>query len=550
MINEHGSPTIQNCLFTKNVARWGGAGIYNIDNSHPLIAGCEFAFNTGHSLGNCSGIGIYSRGGSSPMIIDCFFHDNLPTGISAGGVVFAIDALTHLTVINSTFMNNESVFGAAILFDTRSGGELINCKFLGNHASISGGGIYAHVENNVTLLNSVFSGNSAADRGGALRAGPYSTLVLENCTIAENYANLGGGLYTTPYAKFVSITNSVFRGNTTGEARGLAGQIYPTSLLNELAVDYSSIEGLEDQTIGIGNNSSDPLFVNALGPDGTFGTSDDDLRLSPGSPCIDAADNTAVSFDALDLDVDNNTTERTPIDLDGNPRFLDDAATVDTGSGTAPIVDMGAYEFIIDCNENHIPDSVDIASGTSPDVNQDGVPDECGQTAAIVDATPPTNAIDSRQPHNLNGSNATGWYFVRLTLSNANQSVGKSQFEVSEQGGDGIAPGIAAVSVQGTQALVLFSTPIEPGTWTTVTHIPSGTSTRVGYLPGDVNGDGAATPVDILALIDSINGVTPRPDYATDINRDGTTAPADILREIDLLNGADAFEPWLGRSLP
>ncbi len=32
-------------------------------------------------------------------------------------------------------------------------------------------------------------------------------------------------------------------------------------------------------------------------------------------------------------------------DLDGNPRFVDDPDTKDTGNGDPPIVDMGAYEF-------------------------------------------------------------------------------------------------------------------------------------------------------------------------------------------------------------
>ncbi|MCH8967249.1 MAG: hypothetical protein IID43_06190, partial [Planctomycetes bacterium] len=31
-----------------------------------------------------------------------------------------------------------------------------------------------------------------------------------------------------------------------------------------------------------------------------------------------------------------------------------------------------------DCNGNSIPDGCDITSGTSPDVNDDGIPDECG----------------------------------------------------------------------------------------------------------------------------------------------------------------------------
>ena len=58
----------------------------------------------------------------------------------------------------------------------------------------------------------------------------------------------------------------------------------------------------------------------------------EDVRLRPGSPCIDAGDNTAVPGDI--------TT-----DLDGNPRFVDDPDTPDSGNGDPPIVDMGAYEF-------------------------------------------------------------------------------------------------------------------------------------------------------------------------------------------------------------
>ena len=84
-------------------------------------------------------------------------------------------------------------------------------------------------------------------------------------------------------------------------------------------VTYCCVEGGYE---GEGNIDADPLFV---GPD------NDDFHLSPGSPCIDAADNTAVPEDI--------TT-----DLDGNPRFVDDPDTEDTGIGY-PCVDMGAYEF-------------------------------------------------------------------------------------------------------------------------------------------------------------------------------------------------------------
>ena len=74
-----------------------------------------------------------------------------------------------------------------------------------------------------------------------------------------------------------------------------------------------------------------PLFVNAVGPDGSEGTEDDNLRLLPDSPSIDAGDSSAVPIGV--------TT-----DLDGNPRLVDAPGTLNTGQGSPP-VDMGAYEF-------------------------------------------------------------------------------------------------------------------------------------------------------------------------------------------------------------
>ena len=68
----------------------------------------------------------------------------------------------------------------------------------------------------------------------------------------------------------------------------------------------------------------------------TLGDNDyGDLRLGPTSPAIDAGDN-----DALVELVPYVVT-----DLVGNPRFIDVPTVPDTGDGTPPIVDMGAYEM-------------------------------------------------------------------------------------------------------------------------------------------------------------------------------------------------------------
>ncbi len=57
-----------------------------------------------------------------------------------------------------------------------------------------------------------------------------------------------------------------------------------------------------------------------------------DLRLMPGSPCVDAGVSAYLFQDVLDLDDDGDTTEPVPVDLAGNPRV--------SGAG----LDLGAHE--------------------------------------------------------------------------------------------------------------------------------------------------------------------------------------------------------------
>ena len=101
-----------------------------------------------------------------------------------------------------------------------------------------------------------------------------------------------------------------------------------------MSVTYSCVEGGHE---GDGNIDAAPLFVDAPSAN---------LRLSAGSPCIDAGDSTAVLRDFGDADQDGCTTDWLP-DLDGNDRFHDDLNSADTGVPLwmKPVVDMGAYEF-------------------------------------------------------------------------------------------------------------------------------------------------------------------------------------------------------------
>ena len=103
-----------------------------------------------------------------------------------------------------------------------------------------------------------------------------------------------------------------------------------TPIVGPALVNYSVVQRGWTGPGGVGNIDADPQFIDPDGADNIVGTQDDNLRLRSGSHAIDAGDNAAVTV---------------LTDLDGNPRFVDDPIMPDTGNGTLPIVDMGAYEF-------------------------------------------------------------------------------------------------------------------------------------------------------------------------------------------------------------
>jgi hypothetical protein len=199
-----------------------------------------------------------------------------------------------------------------------------------------------------------------------------------------------------------------------------------------------------------------------------------------------------------------------------------------------------------DCNANGVPDGCDIAWRALPDADGDGTPDSC---LALLASAPPAGAIDARQPHTPAAPDQPqGWDRLELTFSGPSQDVLAEDFFIESSSGR--APGITKLTRRGKTVTLQLNRPLPPGAWTTLRHVPSGHELRWGFLPGDVNGDRISAPLDILALIDDLNGTTRRPEHATDVNRSGLGEPQDILRLIDLLNGAGTYEAWLGRSLP
>ncbi|TDJ57009.1 MAG: hypothetical protein E2O40_03610 [Planctomycetota bacterium] len=294
------SPTVRHCTFQANSADQGG-GLFTV-LGNPSITDCIIRNNSA-----LFGGGIWTDS-SDIVVTDCMFEDN--NAFLGGGGMHVIGGLP--VVRGCTFRRNGTSLasGGGIRIE-QTDTTVTHCKFEHCTAAVEGGGISIFGGSRVTLVsNCSFSGNSAGERGGGMENGGGGLQVVTNCTFTDNSSGMpGGGTYNSDGNP--TFSNCIFWANQPD-------QIFPDG---DGEVAYSNVQ---DGWPGTGNIDADPMFVD---PD------NGDFSLQPGSPCIDAADNTAVQEDV--------TT-----DLDGNPRFLDVPETPDTGNGTLPIVDMGAYESL------------------------------------------------------------------------------------------------------------------------------------------------------------------------------------------------------------
>ena len=220
--------------------------------------------------------------------------------------------------------------------------EFVRCIFAGNTAALGGAVcLDGSASGSWLAAGCLFAGNRATNSGGAITAFNSGLLELVGCTLTANEAaNSGGAVHAVTVG--ASLKGCIAWGNT---AAGAPVEYSQLSLVPGFgAVTYSCVQFGTGSYGGVGNTALDPAFADALGPDGAAGTLDEDYSLTLGSPCIDAGDNAALPADAHDLDGDGELAEPLPLDLAGGPRLVDDLATPDAGSGSAPLVDMGAFE--------------------------------------------------------------------------------------------------------------------------------------------------------------------------------------------------------------
>lgn len=297
-----GSPTLANLVITGNVATSNGGGLYSYQGS-PVLTSVVFRGNSASGDGG----GFYCYQGN-PTLTGVVFDGNT-AGDDGGGFY---DYTGDPVLVDVVFRVNKTTGGAGAdgggCYNYEGDPTLTRVQFFDNTASGRGGG-FSTYDGVPVLLNCLFVRNTATS-GGAIRNydGPMRVI---NTTITANTATSnGGGIYSQSMA---TVDNSIVHNNSAPTNPQLTGA----------TVRYSCVQG---GVAGTGNINAAPLFKAATS---------DDYRPGATSPCIDAADNAALPAG-------------TTADLGLNARRLDEAAIPDTGAGTAPIVDMGAYEYTAD----------------------------------------------------------------------------------------------------------------------------------------------------------------------------------------------------------
>ena len=357
-VAQGGTWTVTDCIFSNNEATEQGgvasAGTWTVSggtfsgNSSPQggvsnggtwdVTGTIFSENDATTQGGVANSGTWTVQGDS-----MFSKNTAPVGGVAKNSTW--------TVSNSVFSKNSSPLGGVgkftdwniknSLFEensaTTDGGVgstgtwiIANSYFVNNSANrgaIANQGIW-------TVANSVFVENTAVDRGGIARASDWT---VTNSTFYKNTADIGGiargGTWLATNNIFFENGNNPLAPLTTNSGTYEETPTPEKERANNI-LDFDWSGG--DMGDGFLINE-DPLFIDKTdpnGPDETWGTADDGLRLLTGSPAIGAANTTFLQADTQDVDGDDDIAETTPLDAASFDRILDST------------LDLGAYEYV------------------------------------------------------------------------------------------------------------------------------------------------------------------------------------------------------------
>jgi hypothetical protein len=308
-----GTLVLSNTSISNNTTTGNGAGVHNTGSL--TFSNCSL---TGNNAGSSLGGGLYNCGIASGSVSTVSGN----SAVYGGGVYNCYKLnLTGLTIS----ANTASTFGGGIY---GTGGrallQVMNSTISNNGTSNSGGGVYLTAGVVVNVLNTTIAGNTAHFDGGGII--PNRTTNVVNSTIAGNTAGgQGGGVWT--FAQFgggdylgtiIALNTSPVGPDTFGPAVSQGH-----NLVGKGDGGTGFVNGVNGDQVGSVALPIDPK----LGPLQNNGGPTATMALLPGSPAIDAGDDSVL----------------------GAPLFL---TTDQRGAGfprkVGAHVDIGAFELSFD----------------------------------------------------------------------------------------------------------------------------------------------------------------------------------------------------------
>ncbi|WP_304125132.1 hypothetical protein [Methanosphaera cuniculi] len=155
-------------------------------------------------------------------ITNSHFNEN---SAGNGGVIYNnISAVSHVTIINSTFTKNTASYEGGSIY-SKALLNITNTNFTQNSANLDGGAIYNY--GNMNLTNSNFNENNATSEGGAIY-NFYAKVNITNTNFNKNYAKSGGAIYQD--LADMNLTNTSFIQNSAQNAGAIRN--YDNSQIN------------------------------------------------------------------------------------------------------------------------------------------------------------------------------------------------------------------------------------------------------------------------------------------------------------------------------
>jgi predicted outer membrane repeat protein len=376
---------LANVTFLGNRATGSGGGLY-AQNANLNLSELRFIQNQAQ---DGAGAAIRRSDPADPardfdaLIGSSHFVGNTASG--SGGALL-LQSAPDVRLTNVTFANNSGTEGGGV-HSVNSGVQIAGSKFTANRATTAGA-LYRN-GGNMSLGDVTFEGNQATQNGGAVYHTGGGSAVMNRVELYANRSGAGGGAIRNVNTSDVAMYNLIFVGNSAVHGAAVASENAVATLSNATAVNNTSTGGATFSATGTStgairntvtwNNSpsqainappavavqnnlleaggKDPKFVQMpSGGDGNWDTLQDnkygDLSVQPGSPVIDAGANSALP--------PTITT-----DVKGRSRFWDDVTVPDTGVGSPPLVDIGAYEFV---------DPIPTANANGPYAGEEGTP--------------------------------------------------------------------------------------------------------------------------------------------------------------------------------